>query len=70
MYVDQQCTELSPSTEGSEVTNCTSGVPGVAYQGDTCIIVYSKIMRQLYQLRSCQENTWIITSGTYITIIM
>lgn len=65
IYVDQQCIELPSSTEGSEVTNCTSGVPGVGYQGDTCIIVYSNTMGQLYQLRSCQENTeWIMTSGT------
>ena len=65
IYADQQCIELAPSIEGSEVTNCTSGVPGVGYQGDTCIIVYNNTVGQVNQLRSCQENReWTITSGT------
>ena len=69
MYIGQRCIELSPSTEGSEVTNCTSGVPGVGYQGDTCVIVYSNTMGRLYQLRSCQENTgWTIISGDYVNL--
>ena len=68
-YEGQRCIELPQSTEGFEVINCTSGVAGVGYHGDTCVIVYSNTMGQLYQLRSCQENTgWTIISGNYVNL--
>ena len=68
-YVGQQCRELIPYVEGSEIKNCTSNITGFGLQGDTCIVTYSNRIWQVNELWSCQENAqWRNISGIIINI--
>ena len=47
------------AADGVEISNCTSGISGVGYEGDTCIVMYDNVT----ELWACQINmNWTRTS--------
>ena len=56
------CEAFTTTVEGSVIKNCTSGISGVGYVGDTCIVMYYNIT----ELWLCQNNReWTTVSGKY-----
>jgi len=63
-FIGQQCSEPLPAIEEYEIYNCTSGITGVGFQGDTCVISYNNMTHEVNDLLYCQENAeWTIISG-------
>jgi len=66
---DIPCDELTPSIEGTVISNCTSGTPGVGYLGDTCILSYQNGERVM-EMWACKANmTWVRVSGMKIFVV-
>ena len=63
IWTERRCSALPSRVKGLVISNCTSGVPGVGYVGNTCIISYQDGVRVMEMWECKFSMSWVKVSG-------